>query len=151
MGSVDWVAILTACSPVLIAIVGIIPTIIVNRKKTQDSIESFQAQITADVKATKQEVTDVQKQLEQHIEEDEADKARTARYRILRFYDELCRDDEHSESHFEDILDDIDYYEAYCDEHPKFKNSRGRVAMEYIRETYHKVKAKGGFLTHKED
>ena len=151
MDHVDWVSILTACSPVLIAIVGIIPTIIVNRKKTQDSIESFQAQITADVKATKAEVTDVQKRLEQHIMEDEADKAKTARYRILRFYDELCREETHSESHFEDILDDIDFYEQYCDDHPKFKNSRGRVAMEYIQETYHKVKAKGGFLTHKED
>ena len=140
-----------ACSPVLIAIVGIIPTIIVNRKKTQDSIAAFQTQITADVKETKQEVTDVQRQLEQHIAEDEEDKVKMARYRILRFYDELCKSEEHSESHFEDILDDIDLYENYCEAHPKFKNSRGRVAMNYIRETYHKVKSQGGFLTHKDD
>lgn len=150
MQNFDWISLLQACSPVLIAIVGIIPTIIVNRKKTQDSISNFQTQITADVKAIRQEVSDVQNQLGQHIAESDEEKVKQARYRILRFYDELCKNEEHSESHFEDILDDIDLYEHYCLEHPKFKNSRGHVAMQYIKETYHKVKAKGGFLTHSE-
>ena len=150
MNNFEWIQFLQAFSPVLIAIVGIIPTIIVNRRKTQESIESFQKQITADVQSTKQEVTEVQRQLEQHIMEDEEAKVKQARYRILRFYDELCNGVEHSESHFEDILDDCDLYEKYCDDHPDFKNSRGHVAIQYIRETFHKVKSKGGFLTHKD-
>jgi len=83
-----------------------------------------------------------------HVKDYEATKANSQRYRILRFYDEICEGRRHSESHFEDILDDIDAYETYCSSHPEYRNNRGHVAMQYIRDTYAKVKAKGGFLTH---
>ena len=128
----DFIEILKACAPILVALVGIIPTIRSNRKKMQDSI------------------TTLQETLDKHIKEDEDDKARAQRYRILQFYDELCEEKKHSESHFEDILDDIDSYEAYCDKHPEFKNNRGKAAMQYITDTYYKVKSKGGFLIHAE-
>lgn len=125
-----WLDILKACVPIFVALVGIVPTIISNRKKTQDSI------------ATLQQTLDL------HIKEDEDDKARQARLRILRFNDELCENRLHSESYFEDILDDIDMYEAYCDKHPAFKNNRGHVAMQHVKDNYEKLKYKGEFLTH---
>ena len=125
-----WAAVLTACAPILVALVGIIPTIISNRKKTENSI------------------AELQRTLDAHIREDAEDQAKYQRYRILRFYDELCEHRKHSESHFEDILDDIDSYELYCQTHKDFKNSRGQAAMDYIKATYARVKAKGGFLTH---
>ena len=126
------VGILTACAPIFVALVGIIPTVISNRKKTQESIEK------------------VQKTLDAHIKEDEDEKARNTRYRILRFYDEMCENRRHSESHFEDILDDIDAYERYCNNHPNFRNSRGHVAMQNIKDTYGRLKSNGGFLKHEE-
>lgn len=135
----DFIEILKACAPILVALVGIIPTIRSNRKKTQESIDQMQGSITT-----------LQETLDKHIKEDEDDKARAQRYRILQFYDELCEEKKHSESHFEDILDDIDSYEAYCDKHPEFKNNRGKAAMQYITDTYYKVKSKGGFLIHTE-
>lgn len=132
---------LTACAPILVALIGIIPTIIANRKKTQDSINESN-------EATKKQFSDLKSDYDSHVKEYEEAKAKAQRYRILRFYDEVCEGRKHSESHFEDILDDIDEYEKYCDSHSEFKNSRGHLAMEYIRETYARVKAKGGFLTH---
>lgn len=127
-----WLGIFTQLCGLLIAIVTIIPSIRSNRKETQKSIDALK------------------KTLDDHIKEDEDEKARAQRYRILRFYDEMCEGKNHSESHFEDVLDDIDNYERYCSTHPNFRNSRGTAAMEYIKETYHKVKSKGGFLTHQE-
>ena len=129
----EWAAgILTACAPILVALVGIIPTVIANRKKTGEALEK------------------VQRTLEAHIKEDEDDKARSMRYRILRFYDEMCEHRKHSESHFEDILDDIDKYESYCAKHPEFKNSRGGIAKDYLKDAYREDKAHGRFLTHKQ-
>lgn len=125
---INWIGVLEACAPILVALVGIIPTIISNRKKTGTAIEA------------------VQKTLDAHIREDEDEKARNQRYRILRFYDEICEGRRHSESHFEDILDDISSYEEYCKRHPDFKNSRGAIAMSEIEQTYKKIKSKGGFL-----
>ena len=152
----EWLLkILTACVPVLVALVGIIPTVIANRKKTQDSIkesnESTKKElenVKKELENVKNEVSNVQSSLTAHIREDEDEKARNQRYRILRFYDELCENRRHSESHFEDILDDIDEYEKYCEAHNDFKNNRGKVAMEYIKPTYNKVKSSGGFLVH---
>ena len=126
----QWIEVIKACAPILVALVGIIPTIISNRKKTQSDIEK------------------VQKTLDDHIKEDENEKARNQRYRILRFYDEICEGRRHSESHFEDILDDITNYEEYCAKHPTFRNSRGAIAMKEIEDTYKTVKKKGGFLTY---
>lgn len=126
-----WIALIQACAPILIALVGIIPTIISNRKKTQADIETLQTTLNS------------------HIRNDEDEQARNKRYRILRFYDEICEGRKHSESHFEDILDDISDYKKYCTAHPDFKNSRGAIAMTEIEATYKKVKSKGGFLNGK--
>lgn len=138
----EWlVKLVTALVPVIVAVVTIIPTIISNRKKTEQSIKDM-------TDATDKRVDKLQDSFDSHIRDYDATKASSQRYRILRFYDEICEGRKHSESHFEDILDDIDAYEAYCAAHSEYHNNRGHVAMQYIRDTYAKVKAKGGFLTH---
>jgi hypothetical protein len=138
----EWLTVLlTVIGNIVVAVVAIIPTIITNRKKTQDSIK-------ASNEATDKRIDRMQASFNSHVKDYEAAKAASQRYRILRFYDEVCEGRKHSESHFEDILDDIDEYETYCDHHKDFKNNRGHVAMQYIRDTYGKIKAKGGFLTH---
>ena len=154
-----WSGLIASFAPILIALITLIPTIISNRKKTQNSIEDLKTVVEKNRKDTREEMEtyreetrehfdNIQKQLSNHIREDEDDNAKQTRTRILRFYDEMCEGKHHSESHFEDILDDIDSYERYSESHPDFKNSRGKVAMEYIRKTFHIVKANGGFLTH---
>ena len=145
MIDLEWfVNLLTACAPILVALVGIIPTVISNRKKTQESIK-------ASNEAMEKRMDKMQATLDSHIHEDEDERARNQRYRILRFYDEMCEHRDHSESHFEDILDDIDDYEKYCLSHPEFRNNRGKVAMEYIKTMYGELKASGRFLRHDND
>lgn len=138
----EWLTVLlTVVGNIVVAVVAIIPTIISNRKKTQDSIKQSN-------EATDKQIGEIKAAFDAHVEDYETAKAASQRYRILRFYDEICSKQLHSESHYEDILDDIDEYEQYCSTHPKFRNNRGHVAMQYIRDTYAKVKANGGFLTH---
>lgn len=141
MSDAVMIALIGAVGSGLAAAIAIIPTIIANRKKTQDSIK-------ANSEATEKRIDKLQSSFDSHLKDYEAAKAASQRYRILRFYDEVCEGRRHSESHFEDILDDIDDYETYCDHHRDFKNNRGHLAMQYIRDTYSRVKANGGFLTH---
>lgn len=156
----EWLpTVLSFLSSIIVAFIAIIPSIKNNRKKTQDSIkesneatekrfDAIQTSMRQNNEATEKRFDAMQTAFEDHVIDYEAAKAQSQRYRILRFYDEVCEGRKHSESHFEDILDDIDAYEHYCDTHSEFKNSRGHVAMQYIRDIYAKVKAKGGFLTH---
>ena len=145
----DWIKVFEISVPILLALIGLIPTIISNRKKTQQSISDMMDEIKKDTKQTNAKVDSVAAQLNIHIIESEEEKARQARMRILRFYDELCAGDEHSESYFEDILDDCKFYELYCANHKEFQNHRGQAAIDYIDEIYRKVKQNGGFLQHK--
>ena len=136
-------ALITAAAPILIELIAIIPTIISNGRKTRESVEEIK-------RDTSEQISLLQSTLETHIREDEDDNARNRRYRILRFYDEMCEHRKHSESHFEDILDDIDAYEQYCADHPDYHNNRGHLAMQYIKTSYAKIKAEGGFLNHED-
>ena len=88
------------------------------------------------------------------IEEKEAreeDKAIVSRVRILRFNDELLMSgkDEaprHSKESFDQTLDDITFYEAYCEDHKHFKNDRANMAIKNIRRCYEKCCIDNDFL-----
>lgn len=121
-----------------------------NRKKTQESIESLKKELQSDSAKTNEKVDAVNAKLEEHLKEEGEHRAKQARYRILRFYDEICEEREHSESHWEDVLDDCTFYKQYCHDNPRFKNSRCTGAIAYLEATYHKIKVKGGFLIHKD-
>lgn len=133
---------------IVVAVVGVLPTLKDSQKKTEKSINSMKEEIKKDTAETNRKVDAVAKQLADHITEDEINRAKQARYRILRFYDEVCENKKHSESHFEDVLDDIDFYTDFCANHKDFKNSRGHMAMQFIKDTYHDLKIHGGFLSH---
>lgn len=77
------------------------------------------------------------------IDENEA---KNARYRILRFDDEIRHEKKHTEEHFNQILDDIDMYDEYCREHPKYPNSKAVLAIENIKKVYAKCKNEDSFL-----
>lgn len=143
-----WLGLVQAAIPLAIALVTTIATVSNNRKKTGDKLDELKKELKEEIKASNDDIDDVKKTLAAHIKEDEESKTRQARIRILRFYDEICEGKRHSENHFEDIIEDIDDYESFCDSHPDFKNNRGQTACEYIKEIYKKIKAENGFLTH---
>lgn len=71
--------------------------------------------------------------LEKSFEQDKAVQART---KILRFKDELYNNLDHSQEYFEQVLDDIESYDRYCQTHPEFANGRTKTAAKYINDEY---------------
>lgn len=72
--------------------------------------------------------------------------AKAARYRIIRFDDEIRHDMRHSEEHFNQILDDIHEYEVFCQAHPNFPNGKAISAIDKIKKIYEKCKDEQSFL-----
>lgn len=72
--------------------------------------------------------------------------ASSARYRIIRFDDEIRHDTRHSEEHFRQILNDITDYERYCKDHPKYKNEQAKCAIANIERIYQKCRDENDFL-----
>lgn len=78
--------------------------------------------------------------------EDAEQWASLSRSHILRFGDELLHGVPHSKEHFDQILLDISKYEAYCDEHPKYKNNIANATIKQIKSTYQKCLDENKFL-----
>lgn len=72
--------------------------------------------------------------------------ARECRIRMLRFEDEMRHEINHSKDHFEQILEDIDTYNDYCDKHPDFHNGIGHQAAERIKEVYAECVKNNSFI-----
>lgn len=101
--------------------------------------------VKADVQGVKEDVQTLDKKIEAVRESSEVIEAKQSRVRILRFDEELLKGEEHTKEHFNQILDDIDLYEEYCEKHEGFRNGIARHAIKHIRETYDELERKRAF------
>ena len=97
-----------------------------------DSKNDKEDSILSAIKTLSDRVENIEKSL------DERD-AILARTHILRFKDELYNDIKHSQEYFEQTLDDIQTYDQFCSEHPKFANGRTKAAAKYIQDEYDRL------------
>ena len=106
-------------------------------KEMMDQVNDLQSE----VKGMKTEIDTLKK-------EEELERVRMARQRILRFNDEILFEKRHSKEHFDEILDDIDIYEEYCRTHEDYENNKAVLAIATIREVYKDCLKTHDFLTH---
>lgn len=95
-------------------------------------------EIQESLKKLNERINDV----ERNEEEREAKQWRT---KILRFADEVYRGQEHSQEHYQDMLDIITSYDMYCENHPSFMNGKTIDAANRIKDTYHDLLEKHKF------
>lgn len=93
-------------------------------------------------------IDSMDKKLEAHMEKTQEDRMRRARQRILRFCDEILLGRGHSLENFNEVLEDINLYEAYCGSHPDFVNNKAVMAIETIKDTYQECIDDHSFLTY---
>lgn len=72
--------------------------------------------------------------------------ALSARRRILRFADEMRKNEKHSLEFFDEVLNDIKIYKRYCIENPYFENDKAITSIELINEAYKKCMKNDSFL-----
>lgn len=92
--------------------------------------------------------TDMRDELRNHIQKTEEERIDRARSRILRFNDEVMMGEDHSKEHFDEILEDIDKYEDYCELHPNYENNKAVLAIKTIKEEYLYCSEHHKFLTY---
>lgn len=102
-----------------------------NKEVNQD-IKELNQEILK-LKATIDGISIQQKKLEEDMQQGEAI---NCRLRILQFADELRRGVKHSKESFDQVMADIDTYEKYCYDHPKFRNNKTVVSTDRITTAY---------------
>lgn len=85
------------------------------------------------------EVEALSKQVDEIKVSDEEYRAIEARIRILNFCNNLMADFHYTKDAFDQIIGDIDMYEAYTVQHPLFKNNQTVSTIKYIKSYYQKM------------
>lgn len=87
----------------------------------------------------------IEKTISDHMKADEEKEALHNRMMILRFADEMYEKKYHSRAHFEEILERIKKYEAYCELHPGFKNGLTATSEKIINDQYEECMRRHSF------
>lgn len=122
------------------------------REEKLDKITDQIAQLQQDVHklALKEDVRKLAEKVETKDEEIRGEllhnQAVTARVRILRASDEILHKMKHSKEWFDQLNDDISFYQKYCEDHPKFVNNKAIHAIANIDEVYAKALKDNDFL-----
>ena len=88
------------------------------------------------VQAVEGKVATLEDRVEALQDDQERIQAEEARLRVIHFNGELLRDVKHTSEEFDQVLTDIDTYEDYCDDHPKYPNNKAILAVENIKRVY---------------
>lgn len=72
--------------------------------------------------------------------------AKVARYRIIRFDDEVRHKVLHTKEHYDQIIIDIDTYETFCKDNEWFVNNQAHWAIANIRKQYEEHNKDNSFL-----
>lgn len=128
---------------VLVALISLAGTIITvlasNAKQRQKTKEDIQEQVGN----LEKKVDKIEKKFDAHIKSDEEAEQKNRRFKMLRFSNELQEGKNWSKEYFDDILESIDEYDKYCDEHPEFHNNKGKLAKAFIKSEYERRFLKG--------
>lgn len=108
--------------------------------------QALNKDVMDELKTIKKAQADTRQTLDDHIRMDDERNADLHRTYILRFNTELLRDIKHTEEDFNEILYNIDCYERYCEEHPKYQNNRAVHAIRHIKNVYDEHLENGTFL-----
>lgn len=107
---------------------------------------AFNKDLLVTVKEHGEKIDKLSQKIDDVENEISEDKAMTARYRIIRFDDEIRHKVLHTKEHYDQIIIDIDTYEKFCKENPWFRNNQAHLAISNIKKRYEEHNADNSFL-----
>lgn len=110
-------------------------------KEVMSELKTLKTDIVAvkdDLKTVTTKVNNLETKIVESNEQDEERDALSARQRILIFNDDLLYHDDilHTKERFDNVLNDIDMYEKYCNSHKNFSNNQAVMAIQNIKDVY---------------
>lgn len=107
---------------------------------------AINGEVLKEIKDVKSEVNETKNDLNTLRNECNEREATLCRTHILRFGDEILHGIPHSKEHYEQIMIDIDTYEAYCNDHKDYKNNVAVATIKHIKKMYQKHLEEDSFL-----
>ena len=112
----------------------------------EKQISDLQNRIDEKQRENEKQFAAISVQIDDIVKREEEKDAKDSRNRILRFGDEICRGEGHTQESFTRCLEDIDEYEGYCRDHPDFPNNKTVMTIQRIKEEFAKCLRENIFL-----
>jgi len=97
---------------------------------------ALNADLVKSLKETDKAIKDIANRLQDHIDENQKEQIDECRRRILNFNEKILTGTPVSKERYDSILDDIDMYEQYCKDHPKYPNSKAVLSIQNLKQDY---------------
>ena len=102
--------------------------------------------VKSDIKTLRDELDEYEEKFDAYTTEDMHMSASNKRRIILEFNDDIMSGRKFSQEHWDSVLETIDRYEKYCNEHQDFKNNKAILSIQNIKEAYKVCLREGQFL-----
>ena len=96
----------------------------------------FNKELRAKIDSQGQRIDELSQKVSNVETEVNENAAMSSRYRILRFDDEIRHGTIHTKEHYDQIMVDIDVYEAFCKRNPDFRNNLAHNAINNAKRMY---------------
>ena len=140
-----WIVVIVVLSAIQISPLKINPWAWIGNALNKDILEKIE-NLENRIDVVEQGIALANEKCDRYEARRDEDKTIQTRIRILKFNDELLREQLHSEESFNQCLEDITHYNNYCDLHKGFCNEKADMAIENIRRAYQECCEKHNFI-----
>lgn len=92
--------------------------------------------ILKQLEETRKSLDILDEKLTTHIKENEEESINECRRRILVFNEKVLANDNVTKERYDSILEDIDEYEDYCENHKGYQNSKAVLSIQNLKHDY---------------
>ena len=92
--------------------------------------------ILKQLEETRKSLDILDEKLTNHIKENEEEYIDECRRRILVFNEKVLANDNVTKERYDSILEDIDEYEDYCENHKGYQNSKAVLSIQNLKHDY---------------
>lgn len=114
-------------------------------KYIESSVSNAITDAVNSIKENVEQLTDkIEKLHEQEVYEREKEKALTCRRNVISFADGVSHGNTYSSELWNQTLEDITYYERFCEQHPDFPNGKAVSSIKMLKTVYQELLLTGG-------
>lgn len=139
MSDAVWVALITLAGTIITVLASAAAERGKNKQELEKQLKAFKKASDDNDREIKSTIEAVASKLESHIAQEEVNDLKQRRIRIIRCADEIAAGRLPGKEYVEDILEDVDYYETWCGQHPEYHNGKGKLAIACLTSYYKKL------------
>lgn len=109
-------------------------------------LKSVNKEINSKLDNLYKQFNELKQSFDRHIKEDTYDEMDQKRRNIINFSSEITRGIRHTEEQYNQIIEDVDEYEEFCEMNSEYHNTKAEASIKNIKCSYEECLKQNSFL-----